>query len=48
MLLMKKGRCVTVGLLLHAPFTQVDHFTGHHYWTLYFTGASDTITFARN
>ncbi|QRW23565.1 pectate lyase [Rhizoctonia solani] len=21
---------------------------GHHYWTLYFTGASDTITFARN
>ncbi|ELU36483.1 pectate lyase domain-containing protein [Rhizoctonia solani AG-1 IA] len=22
--------------------------TGHHYWTLYFTGASDTITFARN
>ncbi|KAJ1302264.1 hypothetical protein OPQ81_001083 [Rhizoctonia solani] len=21
---------------------------GHHYWTLYFTGESDTITFARN
>ncbi|KAF8678221.1 Pectate lyase [Rhizoctonia solani] len=32
----------------HVNSVQLAMFLGRHYWALYFTGASDTITFARN